>query len=199
MKYILLFFIVLIVVPASGQQSRKAQIEELTQNITTAKEFRQIAEILQMSVTELTNYPIIFPVRNPCVSSGYGMRMHPIYKVRKFHAGIDFAEMKGTPVYATGNGIVTRKGYNSRYGYFVEIEHAGGFSTLYAHLSKTLVNKGDTVTIGKHIACVGSSGVATGNHLHYEVRKNKRPLNPIDWCCFLLEILKNNPPKTILS
>ena len=94
-------------------------------------------------------------------------------------------------VYATGNGIVSRKGYNSGYGYFVEIEHASNFRSFYAHLSKTMVTVGDSVRIAEQIACVGSTGISTGNHLHYEVRKGNRFLNPIEWCYCLFEVFKD--------
>ena len=97
-----------------------------------------MADSLQLSVSELSDYPVISPVKKPVISSGFGMRKHPVYKVRKFHTGIDFAKAKGTPVYATGNGIVIRKGYNSGYGNYIEIQHAGGFRSFYAHLSKTM-------------------------------------------------------------
>jgi Membrane proteins related to metalloendopeptidases len=109
--------------------------------------------------------------------------------VRKFHTGIDIAKPKGTPVYATGNGIVVRKGFNSGYGSYIEIRHAGGFHSFYAHLSKTLVNAGDSINIAQQIGSVGNTGVSTGNHLHYEVRKGNYFLNPKEWCYCLLEIL----------
>ena len=118
------------------------------------------------------------------------MRYHPIYRIRKFHTGIDIPKTKGTPVYATGNGIVVRKGYCSGYGNYIEIEHAGGFRSFYAHLSRTIVNVGDSVDIIQLIAFVGNTGVATGSHLHYEVRKGKRFLNPAEWCGYLFELLK---------
>ena len=177
---------------ASAQPTRKAEIERLTEKAYSAKEFRLIADSLQMSVIDLCDYPVIFPIKNPVISSGFGMRKHPIYKVRKFHTGIDIPKAKGTPVYATGNGTVIRKGYCSGYGYFIEIQHAGGFRSFYAHLSKTLVNTGDSVEIAQQIACVGNTGVSTGSHLHYEVRKGNYFLNPKEWCCLLLHILNNN-------
>lgn len=96
--------------------------------------------------------------------------------------------MKGTPVYATGNGIVIRKGYSSGYGYYIEIQHAGGFRSFYAHLSRILAHAGDSVNITQQIGCVGNTGIATGYHLHYEIRKGKRFLNPAEWCCLLFEI-----------
>lgn len=190
MKYTILLFAALLYLPASAHgQSGKPEVEIIIEPICSVAEFRRIADSLQMSVSELSCYPVISPVRNPRISSGFGRRKHPIYKRQLFHTGIDFAETKGTPVYATGSGIVTRKGYNSGYGNFIEIEHAGGFRSFYAHLSKTLVDVGDSVRMGKHIACVGNSGITTGYHLHYEIRKGNRFLNPIEWCYCLLKIL----------
>jgi len=189
MKYTILFLFALLHLPVSGQPNRKTEIEKLTETVYSAKEFQQIADSLQLSVSELSDYPVIFPIKKPVISSGFGMRKHPIYKVRKFHTGIDIAKAKGTPVYATGNGIVTRKGYASGYGNFIEIQHAGNFRSFYAHLSKTMVNAGDSVGIAQQIACVGNTGLATGSHLHYEVRKGNYFLNPIEWCYCLSEIL----------
>ena len=190
MKYIIIsFFLALTQLPAWAQTDRKSEIEQLTVNAYSVQEFRLIADSLQMTISELSDYPVIFPVKEPVISSGYGMRTHPVYKVRKFHAGIDIKGVKGTPVYAAGNGVVVRKGYNSGYGIYLEIQHKGGFRSFYAHLSKTQVKVGDSVTIFQQIACVGNTGLTTGSHLHYEVRKGKRFLNPIEWCCYLLGIL----------
>lgn len=188
MKYTLTLFIALLYLPVSGQPNRKAEIEILTEKIFSIKEFRQIADSLQLSTDELSDYPIISPVKHPVVSSGFGMRWHPIYKIRKFHTGIDFAKAKGIAVYATGNGVVIRKGYNSGYGNYIEIEHSGGFRSFYAHLSKTMVGVADSVYITQQIACVGNTGVSTGSHLHYEIRKGNYFLNPAGWCCLLYEI-----------
>jgi murein DD-endopeptidase MepM/ murein hydrolase activator NlpD len=152
------------------------------EKIYSVKEFQRIADSMQLSVGELSDYPVISPVKKPVVSSGFGMRKHPVDKVRRFHTGIDFVKTKGTPVYATGNGIVIRRGYSSGYGNFIEIKHTGGFRSFYAHLSKTMVNVGDSVSIAQQIACVGNAGIATGNHLHYEIRKGNYFLNPIKWC-----------------
>jgi murein DD-endopeptidase MepM/ murein hydrolase activator NlpD len=196
MKYIVLFFSVLLHLPVFGQPNdipnRKTAIEKLTEGVYSATEFQRIADSMQLPVDELFCYPVISPIRNAVISSGFGMRKHPVYKVRKFHTGIDIPKAKGTPVYATGSGVVTRKGYNSGYGYFIEIQHAGGFRSFYAHLSKTLVSAGDSARMGQYIACVGNSGLTTGYHLHYEIRKGNRFLNPTEWCCCLVEILKAN-------
>jgi Membrane proteins related to metalloendopeptidases len=197
MKYLVIFFAIFLYLPVSGQPfdfpDRKQEIEECTKPVYSVNEFRQVADSLQLSIDELCDYPVIFPVKKPGrISSGFGMRYHPVYKVRKFHTGIDITGTKGTPVYASGNGVVIGKGYNSGYGYFVEIEHAGGFRSFYAHLSRTMVNIGDSVSIATQIACIGNSGVTTGSHLHYEIRKGKRYLNPAEWCYCLFQILKSN-------
>mgnify|MGYP002940516038 FL=1 len=182
--------------PVFGQSSdsliRQSEIEKFTEKIYSVKELHRVADSLQITVNELSDYPIIFPIKKTHrISSGFGMRKHPITKVRQFHTGIDIPQPKGTAVYATGNGIVSRKGYNSGYGYFVEIEHASNFRSFYAHLSKTMVTVGDSVRIAEQIACVGSTGISTGNHLHYEVRKGNRFLNPIEWCYCLFEVFKD--------
>lgn len=179
---------------ASGQPgdslNRKTEIEKCMVQVYSAKEFQQIADSLKLSTNELCDYPVIFPIKKPeRISSSFGMRYHPIYRVWKFHTGIDISGTKGTPVYATGNGIVIRKGYCSGYGNFIEIKHAGGFRSFYAHLSRTMVNVGDLVEIARQIACVGSTGIATGSHLHYEIRKGNRFLNPTGWC-YLLFVMK---------
>ena len=172
----------------SGQPNRKAEIEKLTGTVYSAKEFQQIADSLQLSVSELSDYPVIFPVRKPeRISSWFGWRKHPVTKVWQFHTGIDIPKAKGAPVYATGNGVVIQKGYNPGYGIFIEIRHAGGFRSFYAHLSRVMVNIGDSVHIAEQVACVGNTGLSTGSHLHYEVRKNNRYLNSKRWCYCLLK------------
>ena len=107
--------------------------------------------------------------------------MHPVKKKRILHAGVDLAAPYGTPVYASGSGKVVEARYSSSYGWYIEIRHAGGFSTLYAHLSKLHVRKGSDVRIGRHIGNVGHTGIATGNNLHFELRKNGKPQNPLQW------------------
>lgn len=197
MKYIITFISIWLILPVSAicqpadLPRRQAEISLLADAAYSVNEFRRIADSLQMTDSELSDYPVLFPVKSPRISSGYGRRTHPISKVKKFHRGIDFSDIKGTPVFATGNGIVSRKGYDSGYGYYLEIQHASGFRSFYAHLSRTLVSKGDSVRIGNYIACVGNSGRVTGFHLHYEVRKGKRFLNPLDWCLCLYEVLKS--------
>lgn len=189
MKYTIILILVWLHLPLSAQLTRTANIEKLTEKVYSVTEFQQMADSLELSIQELSDYPVIFPIKKPVISSSFGMRKHPISKVRKFHTGIDIAKPKGTAVYATGNGVVSRKGYCSGYGYYIEIQHAGSFRSFYAHLSKTMVNVGDTLRIAEQIACVGNTGLSTGYHLHYEVRKGKCYLNPSEWCYCLLEIL----------
>lgn len=195
MKYITILLIALLHLPVWGQQSnfssRKSQIEKYTKSIYSITAFWQIADSLGLTIDELSDYPVIFPIKNPQhISSGFGMRKHPCYKRRSFHTGIDIPQAKGIPVYATGNGIVIATGYDSGYGYFVEIQHAGDFRSFYAHLSRILINMGEQVSITQRIAHVGNTGIATGSHLHYEVRKTNRYLNPIRWCWCLFDVLK---------
>lgn len=98
-----------------------------------------------------------------------------------FHKGVDLAAPYGEPVYAAGNGKVSEAGYSRSYGWFVHIRHEDGYSTLYAHMSRILVRRGGTVRIGQRIGQVGSTGTSTGNHLHFELQKNGRLLDPVKW------------------
>ncbi|MBF0498637.1 MAG: LysM peptidoglycan-binding domain-containing protein [Candidatus Riflebacteria bacterium] len=108
----------------------------------------------------------------------YGWRMHPVYHRRLFHAGIDLAAPRGSPINAAMPGVVVYAGWMSGYGKLVVIRHPNGLSTRYGHCSSIRVSKGQSVRGGQIIACVGSTGSATGNHLHFEVRREGRPMNP---------------------
>jgi murein DD-endopeptidase MepM/ murein hydrolase activator NlpD len=112
------------------------------------------------------------------IISGYGMRFHPILHYSRLHAGVDFAAGTGTPIAASGNGVVVFSGVMRGYGNVVVVDHGGGISTLYGHCSARLVREGETVAKGQTIARVGSTGLATGPHLHFEVRKNGSPVDP---------------------
>ena len=130
----------------------------------------------------LASIPAIQPIENKNLSrvaSGFGYRIHPIYKTRKMHTGMDFTAPKGSPIYATGNGVVSFAAYNEGYGYHVIINHGYGYETLYAHMSEMNVKKGETITRGQKLGEVGSSGLSTAPHLHYEVIKNDRKVNPV--------------------
>jgi murein DD-endopeptidase MepM/ murein hydrolase activator NlpD len=129
--------------------------------------------------------PSIQPVNNIGLKrlvSGYGMRMHPIYKVKKLHAGVDFAAPIGTPIYATGDGEVTLvRNSLSGYGKQVEISHGFGFKTKYAHMSKYIVKMGQKVKRGEIIGYIGNTGASTGPHLHYEIHKDRKRVDPVHY------------------
>lgn len=114
-------------------------------------------------------------------TSGFGYRRDPKGGGRRMHAGVDFAAPKGTPIHATADGVVKSATRESGYGYTVRIEHAFGFETVYAHQSKLRVQAGQRVSRGEHIGDMGSTGRSTGVHLHYEVRLNGRPVNPMTY------------------
>lgn len=130
------------------------------------------------------NAPCMMPIKEKDldkIASGFGMRMHPIKKVEMMHNGVDMAAKKGTPVMATADGRVVKvefKGEGIGYGRAIVIQHDNTFSTLYAQLSEFKVNAGEKVKQGQVIGLVGSSGMSTGAHLHYEVRKNGEPVDP---------------------
>ena len=110
--------------------------------------------------------------------SGFGKRRDPFSGQMEFHRGLDFAAKRGTPVYATADGIIVLSKWNSGYGKYIKIDHQNGYKTMYGHLSKWLVRKNMKVKAGDIIGKVGSTGNSTGNHLHYEVIFNNRKVNP---------------------
>ena len=120
------------------------------------------------------------PLRTAEFTSGFGVRSDPFRHGAAMHPGIDLAAPYGTPVYATADGTVLRAGWNSGgYGNLVELDHGRGIVTRYGHMSKILVSEGQHVTRGQQVGYVGSTGRSTGNHLHYEVRIDNSPVNPI--------------------
>lgn len=146
-----------------------------------AKSYDEILEMAKTQEKRLENIPAIQPVLNKDLTrmaSGFGIRIDPVYHVRKFHSGMDFTAPVGTEIYATGNGTVSFVGWRQGYGNVVEINHGFGYTTLYAHLYKSLVHAGQKVQRGDVIALVGNTGKSTGPHLHYEVRINDNPVDP---------------------
>ncbi len=141
-------------------------------------------EVVKMALGKekmLASIPSIMPVSNKDLkrtASGWGMRMHPIYRIPRFHYGMDFTAPTGTDVFATGNGIVKEVDRNAGYGNIIVIDHGYGFETLYGHLSRTNVKVGQVINRGDVIGFVGSTGASTAPHLHYEVMKNGQKVNP---------------------
>lgn len=127
----------------------------------------------------------VMPCSYRYLSSPYGWRIHPVYGDWRFHSGVDLAGKGGTPIYASRSGTVTAASYNSGNGYYVTINHGDGFSTSYLHMqSSPSVSKGDYVVAGQVIGYMGSTGVSTGNHLHFTVYYNGNTVNPADYINF---------------
>ncbi|MEQ1498744.1 MAG: M23 family metallopeptidase [Novosphingobium sp.] len=125
--------------------------------------------------------PSRMPVNGAALTSGYGMRFHPVIGGRRQHKGIDLAMPTGTPVYATADGVISRADWFSSYGLFISVEHGGNIQTRYGHLSRLNVAAGQTVRKGDLIGYVGSTGRSTGPHLHYEVRIAGAAVNPVPY------------------
>ncbi len=149
-----------------------------------SKSYDEVVALCKQNDERLQCIPAIQPVSNKDLkytASGYGRRIDPIYKTVKFHHGMDFSANTGTPVYATGNATVVKQGWQSGYGLTIELDHGFGYQTVYAHLSKINVRKGQKVKRGEIIGLVGSTGKSTGPHLHYEVINKGRKVNPINY------------------
>ena len=150
-----------------------------------SKSFDEVMKLALNKEDMLASIPAIQPITNKDLkrtASGWGYRIHPIYKVRKMHWGMDFTAPVGTPVYATGNGKVTEiagsvSGF-TEFGKYVKIEHGYGYETVYGHLSKYNIKPGQEVKRGDIIGFVGNTGASTAPHLHYEVHKDGQRVNP---------------------
>jgi murein DD-endopeptidase MepM/ murein hydrolase activator NlpD len=155
------------------------------QIVVQSKSYDEILKLVQNKANMLGAIPAIQPVSTKDLkqmASGFGWRTDPIYKMPKFHAGMDFAAPIGTEVYATGDGVVQRADAQaSGYGNHIRIDHGYGYMTLYGHLSRTKVRPGQKVKRGEVIGYVGNTGKSTGPHLHYEVYKNGEHQNPINY------------------
>ena len=162
------------------------KIDQLTKQLyLQSKSFDDIINLAKDKSKMLASIPAIQPVSNKQLSrmaSGYGYRIHPIYKTRKMHAGMDFSAKTGTEIYATGDGVISKVRRSKRgYGNHVKINHGFGYETLYAHMSKYIVRKGQKVKRGEVIGYVGNTGTSVAPHLHYEVHKDKRKINPVNF------------------
>ncbi|MEO0763057.1 MAG: peptidoglycan DD-metalloendopeptidase family protein, partial [Pseudomonadota bacterium] len=137
------------------------------------------ASLLRLATDKM---PLAHPVRGASrFTSGFGMRRDPLNGRMRMHAGADFAGRRGTPIHATADGVVVFAGWQSGYGRVVKVRHAFGFETVYAHLNKARVKVGDRVALDDRIGDMGRTGRSTGVHLHYEIRVNGRPVNPMKY------------------
>lgn len=144
--------------------------------------YEEIHRRVQFNAAYFAHLPAIKPMRGYYAVNGFGMRIHPVLRVYRMHAGVDIINDVGTNVYAAGDGQVRFAGRTQGgYGTVIEISHGYGYTTLYAHLSSVLVRRGQMVRRGELIARSGRSGLVSGPHLHYEVRLNGRSQNPVDY------------------
>ena len=167
-------------------QKTTQRIDVLTKALAVqSKSLDEIVQLAKAKNNLLSAIPAIQPVKNENlkrIASGFGYRSDPFTKARKMHEGMDFTAKTGTPIYATGDGIVARADNSaSGFGNHIVIRHGYGYETLYAHLSKYKARKGQRVKRGDVIGYVGSTGRSEAPHLHYEVHKNNRVVNPLNF------------------
>lgn len=144
--------------------------------------YNEIDKLIKNQGNKLSSIPAIQPVSNKeltRIASGFGMRIHPIYGIAKMHNGLDFTAPQGTPIYATGDGVVTTAGLGTGTGNHVIINHGYGYETVYMHMVRVKAREGQHVKRGEVIGWVGSTGASTGPHCHYEVHINGVAVDPV--------------------
>nr|WP_296678406.1 M23 family metallopeptidase [Novosphingobium sp.] len=176
--------------PLRAAQAAKAQNqgdEEFRRLFSSWKSLDK-AGIVSTTAAAVTSFrprgvsvPSRMPVMGAALTSGYGMRIHPVLGGRRAHKGIDLAMPTGTPVYATADAVVSKAERFSSYGLYISLEHGGDIQTRYGHLSRIAVAAGQSVHKGDVIGYVGSTGRSTGPHLHYEVRVGGLSVNPVPY------------------
>ncbi|MEM6318403.1 MAG: M23 family metallopeptidase [Bacteroidota bacterium] len=175
----------------SGETLQKTQekVDKLSRQMVLQSESLDEIEFMAKSKSEMfASMPLIAPVRKDLLArnihllSGFGRRLHPIYKVMKMHQGIDFTAKEGTAIQASGNGKVIKVMKSPSYGNYVVIRHGHGYETLYAHMQEVMVKKGQKVKRGEQIGTVGNTGRSTAPHLHYEIHLNGKAINPLSYC-----------------
>lgn len=164
-------------------QSRQDSLDKLSKSLTITRTYRELGSGSSISSSDESSSVnigsavlAVEPIANGRISSTYGYRS--MGGRGEFHSGIDLAAPTGTPIYATGAGVVTKSGWGRGYGNYIEIDHGNGYVTRYGHASRLLVSVGETVKVNQHIAAVGCTGRCTGPHVHYEVVKNGQRQNP---------------------
>lgn len=161
----------------------QSTIDKLTREVKLQQtSYEQISRKMEYNKTFFAHLPAIKPMTGGYSVNGFGMRLHPVIRVYRMHTGVDIINDVGTNIYASGDGVVRFAGRTQGgYGIVVEIDHDYGFSSLYAHLSQVSVRPGQTVKRGQLIAKSGRTGLVSGPHLHYEVRRGGTRLNPVDY------------------
>ena len=164
----------------------KEQIDKIKRKLfIQTQSHDEIADLINNKEKMLAAIPAIQPVTNDGtarIASGFGRRFHPLYKVRKMHWGLDFAAPIGTPIYATADGKISLVEVSFRgYGKQLEIDHGFGYKTKYAHMHEFTVKRGQEVKRGELIGYVGNTGLSTAPHLHYEVYRNDKKVNPVHY------------------
>ncbi len=160
------------------------KMDELSNKMyVQSKSFDDVFEMARNKEKMMASIPAIQPISDKYkqrITNFYGYRIHPIYKTKIFHQGVDFSAPIGTNVYSSGDGVVIQtERSNYGYGNVIKIDHGYGYNTVYAHLNSFKVKKGQIVRRGQIIGAVGNTGLSTGPHLHYEVQKNGNRVNPI--------------------
>lgn len=164
----------------SSAQDLGRQLDDLNHSLSQRQDWLTMLDtVLSQRLGNQARFPTTHPVDLSYVTSSFGWRRHPITGRQTLHEGIDFSAPTGTPILAASGGIVTEARYRSGYGKMVEITHGDGLVTRYAHASSLLVRLGDVVEKGQLIARVGATGRTTGAHLHFEVRLENQPLDPM--------------------
>ncbi len=165
-------------------RSTSGQLENLFSRVSyQEKSYAEIDEMIRDKEKLLASIPAIQPINNKVlnsIASGFGTRIDPVYKVEKFHAGLDFAAPQGTPIYATASGKIKEAGFDEGgYGNHVVVDHGYGYESLYGHMVRIKARRGRSVKRGEVIGWVGNTGKSTGPHCHYEVHKNGTPVDPV--------------------
>lgn len=157
-----------------GKAERELQLQSVS--------YGDVLKTFDENKVRFSHLPAIKPMSGYYSAQGFGMRLHPVLRIFKMHEGIDIMNDVGTSIYASADGVVEFAGRTAGgYGIMLEINHAYGYNTLYAHLERVLVKEGQKVKRGDHIATSGRTGLVSGPHLHYEVRLNGIRVNPIDY------------------
>ncbi len=172
---------------AELMKSTSERLDQIAKKLyIQSRSFDEVVKLAKSKEQLISSIPAIMPINKKdlthAVTSGFGWRTHPIYKTQEFHPGMDFTAVQGTPIYATGDGVVERADNMAQgYGNHVVINHGFGYQTLYGHMSRIGCKVGQKVKRGQLIGYVGSTGLSTAPHVHYEVIKNGEKTNPINY------------------